>query len=178
MIGFLYRIILALNATSWMIVIYGIKSNWLFVANSRLITSLLLLVIPILLSIISLFLSKWFSVSNDRMTNCKMIQLADNEFLPVYLGYFFVALSIPNLYTLWFVYCIVFCFSFLSQTQYFNPIFLLIGFHYYHIDTSKGTRIFVISHGKVIRSPEEINFERLKRVNDTTYIAVKEKENA
>lgn len=175
MLSLFYRTILSLNATAWMVVVYGIKSDWEFIANSRLITSLIFLCIPVVLSVFSVFLSRWFSLSDDTLTSCSSIQLADNEFLPVYLGYFFVALSIPNLYTLIFVYFMVLIFSFLSQTQYFNPIFLLLGYHYYHVDTSKGTKIFVITKGKVIRSSQEIDFSRLRRINDTTFIADKEK---
>lgn len=152
MISFLYRFVLSISSTFWMIVVYGIKEEWSFIGDRNWLTAGILLFIPILLSFISLVLSKWFSMTNDTLMSCDEIQLADNEFLPVYLGYFFVALSIPNIYTLICIYIIVLVFSFLSQTQYFNPIFLLMGFHYYHIETSKKTRIFVVSYGRVIRS--------------------------
>lgn len=172
--GLLYRIILALNSTSWMIVVYGIKSEWDFCAKNKIFTSAILLGIPIFLSILSLVLSRWFKYSSDQIKTSKSIELADNEFLPVYLGYFFVALSVPNMYSLSFVYCIVFIFSFLAQAQYFNPILLLLGFHYYHVETNKGTKVFVISRGKVIRSVEDINSHKLRRINDTTFIMEKE----
>jgi len=96
--------------------------------------------------------------------------LADNEFLPVYLGYFFVSLSITNWYTMATIYFLVFIFTYLSQTQYFNPIYLLFGYHYYHILTTQGTRVFVIKKGKVIRNKKNIFFEHLRRINDTTFI--------
>ncbi len=170
----LYRIVLALNSTSWMIVVYGIKSEWDFLAKNRIITSAILLCIPVVLSILSIILSKWFKYSGDQITTGKSIVLADNEFLPVYLGYFFVALSVPSIYSLSFVYCIVFAFTFLAQAQYFNPIFLLFGYHYYHVETLKGTKVFVISNGRIIRSLEEMDFGNLRRINDTTFISGKE----
>ena len=123
----MYRIVLALNSTSWMIVVYGIKSEWDFLAKNRIITSAILLCIPIALSILSIILSKWFKYSGDHITTGRPIVLADNEFLPVYLGYFFVALSVPSVYSLAFVYFIVFVFTFLAQAQYFNPIFVISG---------------------------------------------------
>ena len=170
----LYRIVLALNSTSWMIVVYGIKNEWDIIVKNQIITSMILLCIPIVLSIVSIVLSKWFKYSGDQITTGRSIVLADNEFLPVYLGYFFVALSVPSVYSLVFVYFIVFVFTFLAQTQYFNPILLLFGYHYYHVETLKGTRVFVISNGRIIRSVDEMDFGNLRRINDTTFISGKE----
>lgn len=175
MLNIIYRLILSLNSTSWMVVIYGTKNGWNFIMGSRVLTTIVLLCIPVAVTALSLLLSRWFGLCNDQIAECHSIRLADNEFLPIYLGYFFVALSVPNCYTLIVVYCLLLLFSFLSQTQYFNPIFLLFGFHYYHLDTSVGTQIFIISHGKVIRSVEEVNNYTLRRINDTTFISVKEK---
>ena len=170
----LYRIVLALNSTSWMIVVYGIKSEWDFLAKNRVITSAILLCIPIALSFLSIILSRWFKYSDDQIATGRSIVLADNELLPIYLGYFFIALSVPSIYSLVFVYFIVFIFTFLAQAQYFNPIYLLFGYHYYHVETLKGTRVFVISNGRIIRSVKEMDFDNLRRINDTTFISGKE----
>lgn len=96
--------------------------------------------------------------------------MADNEFLSVYLGYFFVSLSISNNYTMTALYMIVFVFTFLSQTQYFNPAYLLLGYHYYHVSTQNGTSFFVIKYGKVIRNIDAMELKNLRRINDTTFI--------
>lgn len=158
----IYRLVLALNATSWMVVVYVIKDYEPAGNMSDIILALSLLLVPVLVSIFALYLSKWFKISNDTLTSCEEIRLADNEFLPVYLGYFFVALSVPNKFTLVFVYLIVFLFSFLSGTQYFNPLFLLFGYHYYHVKTNMKTNIFLISRGPVIRNPDDVDFEKLR----------------
>lgn len=76
--------------------------------------------------------------------------------------------------TLCFVYAIVFVFTFLTQTQYFNPIFLLFGYHFYHITTEQGTKAFLIAKGKVIRNAKDVEFTDLRRINDTTYISRKD----
>lgn len=151
-----------------MLIIYAIKENYAFLRIPIWICGIVYLMIPILLSLFSLFLFKF--VGNDTLTKCQEFSLADNEFLPVYLGYFFLSVGINENMTMIFVYIIVFVFTFLSQTQYFNPIYLLFGFHYYHVLTAEGTRIFVVVRGKVIRKKDNINFEKLKRINDTTYI--------
>ena len=61
-----------------------------------------------------------------------------------------------------FLYIIVFVFTFISQTQYFNPIFLLFGYHYYHVLTPQGTKVFIIARGKVIRNKSYLAFDNGK----------------
>ena len=67
-------------------------------------------------------------------------------------------------------YLIVFVFTFLSQTQYYNPIYLLFGYHYYHVSTESGTKIFVIRKGPVIRNIRYLRFDHLHRLNNSTFI--------
>lgn len=151
-----------------MLIIYAIKEGWTFLQIPAWVCGIIYLIIPVMLSLLSLFLFRFSG--DDKLTKCQELSLADNEFLPVYLGYFFLSVGINEDITMIFVYSIAFVFTFLSQTQYFNPIYLLFGYHYYHILTTEGTRIFVIKRGKVIRNKSYIYFENLKRINDTTYI--------
>lgn len=171
--SYIYRFILTLNATSWMIVIYGISKQWTIKNFSVWITGILLLFVPVLLSFLSIMVARW--LGNDSLKGCQECSLADNEFIPTYLGYFFVSMSTTDDITMIFLYVIVFIFTWLSQTQYVNPLYLLFGYHYYHVLTEHGTRIFVIVPGSVIRNKDGMAFESLKRINDTTYIVMKER---
>lgn len=166
--NFLFKVLLTINATSWMLIIYAIKEGWTFLQSPAWVCGIIYLIIPVILSLLSLFLFRFSG--DDKLTKCQEFSLADNEFLPVYLGYFFLSVGINEDITMIFIYSIAFVFTFLSQTQYFNPIYLMFGYHYYHILTTEGTRIFVIKRGKVIRNKNHIYFENLKRINDTTYI--------
>lgn len=172
MVNFIFQFVLTANATSWMIVVYGISKQWSFWIFPAWLTGLILLAIPILLSLVSIALT-WL-LGQDSITNCEECVLADHDFLSIYLGYFFIALSIDDFITLCFVYVITFLFTFLTKNQYFNPIFLLFGYHFYNIVTAQGTRVFVIARGKVIRNAKDIQFAELRRINDTTYIARKD----
>ena len=164
----LCRFLLTVNATSWFVIVYAIKEKWTLFGISIWICGTIYFIIPIILSLLSLYLFKFFG--DDQLTVCTEFSLADNEFLPVYLGYFFLSVGINEDVTMIFVYAIIFIFTFLSQTQYFNPIYLLFKYHYYHILTPEGTRVFVIARGKVIRNKNHICFKNLKRINDTTFI--------
>lgn len=171
--NFLFKFLLTVNATSWMLVIYWIKEPITIWNLPQWVFNLLLLCIPIVLSFISIGISSF--LGTDSLEGCQEFSLADNEFLPTYLGYFFVSVGVSDNATMTYLYVIVFIFTFLSQTQYFNPIFLLFGYHYYHILTERGTRVFVIARGKVIRNKDNMQFDNLKRINDTTYIQKKGK---
>lgn len=171
MLNFFYRLILTADATFWMFVVYGIKQQWAFSVFPPIIVSAFLLLIPVVLSLVLILLSGIFEP--DSIQSCKECVLADNEFLPVYLGYFFVALSIGDKTTLIYIYVIVFVFTFLTQTQYFNPAFLLFGYHFYYVTTMHGTRVFIITRGKVIRNGNNAEFLNLRRINNTTYICRK-----
>lgn len=169
----IFRFLLTANATSWMLVVYWIKEGVTLWQVPQRIFAFILLCIPVLLSALSIWISKF--LGSDSLSGCQEFSLADNEFLPTYLGYFFVSLSVPNNITMIYLYFIIFMFTFLSQTQYFNPIFLLFGYHYYHILTENGTRAFIITKGKVLRNRNNISFDNLKRINDSTYIQRKGK---
>ena len=169
----LFNLLLTINATSWMLVVYGIKEGATIWNIPPYLFGVGLLCVPIILSFISIGISLY--LGTDSLGVCRELSLADNEFLPIYLGYFFVSLSVSDNTTMIYLYLLVFVFTFLSQTQYFNPIFLLFGYHYYHILTEHGTRVFVIIRGRVIRNKNNVSFDNLKRISDTTYIQRKEK---
>lgn len=97
------------------------------------------------------------------------VEYANDAFLPSYLGYFFVALDVPNYETLCFVYPLIFVFTFLSQTLYFNPLFLIFGYHFYNLTTANNVRVFMITKKK-FKDPKTISFPSLKRINDFTFI--------
>lgn len=99
----------------------------------------------------------------------KEIELANNSFLPSYLGYFFIALGIEKIDTLLIIFLILFIFTFLSQTLYFNPIFLVFGYHFYFIKNVNDVKIFLISK-KQLKKPNDIDFLKLKRINHYTFI--------
>ena len=180
MMNYLFRLFLAFNSTSLILVVYLIKVgrtlNSLHCCLSTMphaVSYIIYILVTVLLTYISLLLSKYLdfdSVESEKGESAiKEIELANNSFLPSYLGYFFVALSVPNFETLIFVFAILFVFTFLSQTLYFNPMFLLFGFHFFYLTTHNDIRVFLITKKK-LKSPNKINFPSLKRINDFTFI--------
>ena len=169
------RLLLTFNATSLLIVIYQVKSPFLFceLAGSwTYLASVGLVLIPVMLTRISIWLCKGLGRDYFEAGSIKNIEYANNAFLPSYLGYFFVALSVPNLGTLLFVYLILFLFTFFSQALYFNPLFLLFGYKFYNAQTVRGTSIFLISK-QDFRVPADAHISSACRINSFTFLEQK-----
>jgi hypothetical protein len=170
----IYRLFLAFNSTYLIVVVYLIKEKYYFCFLDTVpyfVSRVLFVLIPIILTALSFALV--LSLGKDKIgkENIAEIELANNSFLPTYLGYFFVSLSVNSVETLIFIFSIIYIFTFLSQTLYFNPIFLLFGYHFYFLTTTNNVKIFLISR-KRLKKPQEIDFNHL-RINDYTFIEPK-----
>lgn len=168
----LFRVLLTFNATSLLIVIYQIKDPF-FLPHlegiRKYFVNTALLIMPVVLTGLSIWLSRWLGKDSFAKGSITSIELANNSFLPSYLGYFFVALSIPNVETLVFVYVVLNVFTFFSQVLYFNPLFLLYNFKFYNATTKEGTVIFLISQNEY-RIPSVIEIKQTQRINGYTFL--------
>jgi hypothetical protein len=167
-VNLVYKIFLTFNATSWVVVIYGIKDEWTIAPLPTWVFGIGLLLAPIILSAVSIPLT--LLLDKDNLENCGNLEEASNSFLPTYLGYFFVGLGIEKFQHLTFIYFIILLFTYVAQTQYYNPIFLLFGYCFYNAETAEGAKVFLIVK-KNMRRTNDTKFSNLRRINDTTYIA-------
>lgn len=172
--NFIYRLFLAFNSTYLIIVVYLVKKDYYFnflKSYPHYYSWILFIVTPILLTGISFLLVKALATDSLKKESVTEIELANNTFLPSYLGYFFVSLSVNNTSTLIVVFLIIYIFTFLSQTLYFNPIFLLFGYNFYFLKTTANIKIFLITK-QLLKKPGETGFNRLKRINNYTFIDI------
>ncbi|MFH2140788.1 MAG: hypothetical protein ABIJ97_00090 [Bacteroidota bacterium] len=179
-INFLYRLLLTFNSTSLIIVIFLVKEgcvigdvypNLYFLPTY--VSYIIYFLIPVVLTYVSLLISRWLDndsiMKEDNKPVIIEVEQANNAFLPSYLGYFFVALSVTYSDTLIFVFGILFLFTYFSQTLYFNPLFLLFRFHFYYLTTCNKTKIFLITR-KQMNDPDIVELPKLKRINSFTFI--------
>lgn len=177
MINLLFRLFLAFNSTSLIIVVYVIKSGIQFnlvpkcfpVDIPNFAYYILLVALVIASTYLSLIISDLLSKDEIKQGAITSIESASNSFLPSYLGYFFVALDVPNSETLYFVFTIIYVFTFFSQTLYFNPVFLIFGYHFYNLTDVNQVRIFLITKKK-LKALSSAEFPVLHRINDYTFI--------
>ena len=171
---------LTFNATSLILVVYMVKEQIVinsiscYLANlPHWVSYVLYFSVPVIFTFLSLLLSNKLADDNieaeEGKSAIKDIEQANNAYLPSYLGYFFVALSVNCCDTLIFVFAILFLFTFLSQTLYFNPLFLVFGYHFYYLNTENNIKIFLITK-RNLKDPRSLNFPNLKRINDFTFI--------
>ncbi len=186
-INILFRLLLTFNATSLLVIIFLVQKKYTlgyflqfypqfgFLSNWHPLNSYLLyLLIPVLFTGLSILLSQGLSTDDFKEGDAVNIEHANNSFLPSYLGYFFVALSISSWSTLFIVYGVLFIFTFLSQALYFNPLFLVFRYEFYSIQTKGGSSVFLISKYKY-KTPKEIVIPRVYRINDYTFIERKQR---
>lgn len=173
MMSLLYRFFLAFNSTYLIVVVYLIKEKYYLEILEKLnciyISWVLFVLFPIVLTVFSFLVAKKLPKDSLNAASVMEIELANNNFLPTYLGYFFVSLGVNDLPTLVMVFLMIYVFTFLSQTLYFNPIFLLFGYHFYFIKTSRNVKIFLITKRK-LKTPGSDGFDNLRRINNYTFI--------
>lgn len=163
--------LLTLSASSYVIVVFLIKEKTLmpFVPKELdFVFYIVYLVAPVLVAWFCLVISRFLPACGMEC-EIKEIELASHSFLPNYLGYFFVALSIPDARTFFFVYLVVFVFVHLSQALSFNPLFLLLGYQFYFVTGEDGTKIFLITKQKM-KMYQDVRLNNLRRINDFTFI--------
>lgn len=174
MFTWLYKMLLTFNSTLLMVVVFCANIDeqkilnlpkWWFV--------FLLCLIIIGMTKVSLVLCVLLSEDSIE-SGIKEIEAANSTFLPTYLGYFFVVLSIVNVKTMVFVYGMVFIFTFISQAMYYNPLFLLFGYQFYYITIDNGMKCFIITK-KRLRDKQNLSFPSLRRINTMTYVDMEER---
>ncbi|EWH04385.1 membrane protein [Pseudoalteromonas lipolytica SCSIO 04301] len=175
----LFRLLLTFNATSLLVIIFLVQKAYtlgyffddctFLVGMHNMVSYGLYFTVPVIFTGVSIYLSRYLGKDDFKTGQVIDMEHANNSFLPSYLGYFFVALSIMNWETLFFVYGVLFVFTFLSQALYFNPLFLLFGFEFYNLKTKNGGAIFLISRHEY-KTAEEIVIEESHRINNYTFI--------
>ncbi|MDD3219670.1 MAG: hypothetical protein PHR50_10920 [Lachnospiraceae bacterium] len=165
----IYRILLGCNSIMIFFVIYAIKSHIVIsIFKYEWLSYTLYITCTIFFSGICLFVAR-FLPDEIISGGIEEVELADGSYLPSYLGYFFVALSVNDISTMGWVGGIIFVFTLFSQTLYFNPMFLLFGYKFYYLTMDNGMKLFVLTR-LPIKNVKALHFDKVKRINDYTFI--------
>ena len=178
----IFLLVMAIAATSLLPALYLLKCSYSiwstnFAFLNRILDIITILGIPFLLSWVCL---KWMKCqAKDSATEVKEIEPVNNEYLPIYLGYIFVSLSIPNLGSgqvdwiiLIIIYVLVVVFVRLSQSFSFNPIFIAFGYGYYRIKTNQRVKVFIVTKRKINKNGSNKVFYKLSKVSELFYIDI------
>lgn len=170
---------LSVASTSLLPAIYLLKSSYQIVEwgqeYSMIINAGLYLLVVVVLSCLSLLWIKYRA--NDSINNDTIeIKPVNNEYLPIYLGYIFVSLSMPNpasgqidVTLLIMIYIMICLFVTCSKSLCFNPVFVIFGYGYYLVNTASNTKVFVITKRKIGKNNKNISFPHLTKINEIVY---------
>lgn len=169
-----------LISTLLVVSLYLIKSNFLFtffqqIWLNELVSYSVLLGVPLFLSLLSLKCNR--ILQKDSLTKTvKKVSSANKEYLPVYLGYFFVSLSIPGSsghlecdVLILFVF-IIWVFTSATTTYYYNPLLLLFGYKFYNVVSHNGIELFIITRRTIKKNEQDIRFLHLRKITEYVYI--------
>ena len=155
--------------------LFSIGISWL----DTVLTIFVFLGIPLLLSLIFVQLSKAVSPKDSLRLPAQKVSSANKDYLPVYLSYFFVSLSIPGsvqeglVYVVLVVFIlIIWIFTSLTTTYYFNPLLLLMGYKFYNVISNNGIELFIISRRVIRKNETNITFPKLKKLTELVYIEI------
>ncbi len=180
MIKIIYKILFTFVSLSLLIVIYLINSG---TEIGKLIGLHLSFDMPAIVSygiyiIVGLFLTwlctcpfSYLETIDFKKENIKVIESADSTFVPMYLAYVFVGVSIQSGISLIICYLLIAVICFFAQNYYFNPLFYVLGYRYYFITNSSDKKLLIMTR-KHVYLGQEIDFPNLKRINDYTYVDI------
>lgn len=115
------------------------------------------------------FLLVTTKLDDESINNIVSVEPVNDNFLPTYLGYFFVSVSISSVWVFSYFILMVVAFNLFSKVYFFNPSLLISGFKFYHLVSQGGVKILLITK-EDIRSNEDIIDSNYKRINDFTFI--------
>jgi hypothetical protein len=146
--------------------------------------------VPVFFSLLGFWIMKIIGTSDEleRANGCEYIHFritpAETSILPTYLGYFFIALSIPGISgeavvgaseqpswpILLAVYFILNGLLALSEKTFFNPL-VMFRYNFYNVLINNQVEILVISKKDIQKDDsDEIEFPHLLKVTETIFI--------
>ena len=171
MLYYPFKLLLTIDSVIMLPIVFCVKCGIRIIPSSIWCSLILCFFVPIVLTVIVLRICNRLPQDSMEQGSILQIEQADTECLPVYLGYFFVALSIPDgqIVALCFVIFILVVFLFMSQNAYYNPWFLVFGYRFYCCTIQSGLKVLVITRAKPIDA-KKASFNNLRRINDNVFI--------
>lgn len=115
------------------------------------VTYAIILLLLVLISFLSLiFIRKFLDETLLEKSTIKSIEHANDFYLPVYLGYAFIAVSLPTLTALLLFFILMLIILSRTSIFYFNPIFLILGYKFYFVTHTDGSKILVITKNNLM----------------------------
>ena len=123
-------------------------------------------------------IKKYNQNTQSEQMECNEIEIAEPKYIPIYITYFVIAVSINDLVIFCFVCILIYLLILKGKFSYFNP-YILFSYHFYEVSISTNDnkyakyKVFLISKQKIKNIKTHNN---LIRLNDFTYLDKGEKD--
>lgn len=146
--------------------IIDVYSNSCFVRHI-LVYLFVMLVIAILLYLATRFgnLSK---DTSEQVYEIDSLEPAERSYMPIYISYFFVALSFKSIESLCIGFAIFYLLSLLTEAMSFNPLLLIKGYRFFNLKNAAGKQIMIIVKKEKLKNATA-KFDNLRRINEYTF---------
>ena len=118
--------------------------------------TLLFLILLLLAFVITVIIKIWSPRDVSQVTAIRPIE---NNLTPTYIGLFVIALSINTLNfgaSLVILLLLFIWWTLFEKMSYFNPLWLILGWHFYEITCSTGSTVFLVTKRKDYKQPSTI----------------------
>ena len=136
--SYLFRFLLTVNSLLFSLVVFLVNKSITINSLSPYLSDLpslssyvLYITAIIVINIFALWMKQFLGSDSLSTSNIVSIEPANDAFLPTYLGYFFVALSVDSIGMFAFVFSIIAIFVFFSRISYFNPFLFIHSYSFY-----------------------------------------------
>lgn len=147
--------------------------HYKLIGTPLLVSYMLYFLIAVAVARLSIFFARYLDSDTISRGSLSQIETATDVYLPIYLGYFFVALSIQDYTVFMFVFGIIYIFTFYSSVTYFNPMYCLFRYRFYYAVNQRNMKVLVITR-KNLKDPSGVMLEKVRRINDFTFIDIEE----
>lgn len=141
-------------------------------SDNCIVRHILVYLFVLLIIVVLLYLATRFdNLSKDaseKLYQIDNIEPAERGYMPIYLSYFFVALSFKNIESLCIGFSIFYVLSLLTEAMSFNPLLRIMGYRFYNLKNTAGKQIMIIVK-KDMLGAATANFDNLRRINDYTF---------
>jgi len=172
-LGIAWLIFMISHENQWIDLIY----NYFIYKINFMGTFLVYIVIFGILFITTFFslkLSKKFDAYPLERKRIISFEQANDIYLPIYLGYTFVSISLPTLKSFLFFFLLMTVILVRVQGYYFNPLFLVWGYKFYFVNQDDKSKILLITKKEVKNLDDLFGQEKndidIHQINYYTYV--------
>ena len=141
-------------------------------SNSCIVRHIVVYLFVLLVMAFLLFLATRFEYlskdTSEKVYQIDSLEPAERSYMPIYLSYFFVALSFKSMESLCIGFAIFYVLSLFTEAMSFNPLLRIMGYRFYNLKNTAGKQIMII-----VKMDKQKNstakFDNLRRINEYTY---------